>query len=103
MWRVDAILHSYAKKRASQVFIDKNSINHIAFPTTRTPSTPASAGETKRAERATLLLIEATTSEAAVASDIHVPLIYDPASRLFGDFLPAINVRHVAAAAASLI
>lgn len=49
-----------------------------------------------------MLLIEATTSDAAT-SDIRVPLIYDPTSRLFGDFLPAINVRHVAAAAASLI
>lgn len=97
MWRVDAMLYSCAKKGASQVFIDKNSINHIAFPA----SSPASK-ETKGAERATLLLIEATTSDAAT-SDIRVPLIYDPTSRLFGDFLPAINVRHVAAAAASLI
>lgn len=56
----------------------------------------------RRAERATLLLIEATTSDAAT-SDVGVPFIYDPASRLFGDFLPAINVRHVAATAASLI
>lgn len=63
---------------------------------------PRLSKETKKAEKATLLLIEATTSDAAT-SDVRVPLIYEPTSRLFGDFLPAINVRHVAAAAASLI
>lgn len=94
-WKESAtltLLHSYVRDRASEVFIDKNSINHRVPCDKRLASLGDSGltrerGETKRA-KGNHFVADRGNNAMTRESGIHVPLIYDPAARLFGISCP---------------